>query len=281
MHKGAYVWGLLAIAGVAAVSVFLYIGLPHAASVPAQDVGPPPVLTAGNQLDVALKRPPLAAEQEAALVALATSDAGSEARPDPMTMAHFGALPEEALSDAEQMQLKQQVDIATAAVAGLDTPAEAARMGYTQASRELSGIGSHWVNWTLIDKPFDPARPSMLLYATMGGVQKLVGYSYFTKADTEPAGFAGPNDMWHKHGSICLLNGWLVSEGEGKAACPGTWLYASRLWMMHAWVNPEFPNPWGLFGMMNPGVCPDGLECKDIKAASEASVPAHEHTQGL
>lgn len=269
MHKGAYVWGVLAIVGVAAVSVFLFVGMPHAASAPAQDSGPLPVLTEGIQLDVAQKRPPLAQEQEAAINALATSDSGTEARPDPMQMAHFGALPEEALSDAEQVQLKQQVDVATAAVAGLDTPAEAARMGYTQASRELRGIGSHWVNWTLIDKPFDPAQPAMLLYATIGGVQKLVGYSYFIKSDTEPAGFAGPNDMWHKHGSICLLNGWLVSEGEDKDACPGTWLYASKLWMMHAWVNPEFKNPWGLFGMMNPLVCPDTLECEEFKEPSK------------
>lgn len=273
-----HVWGAIAVLAVAAASVYLYMKLPHSAPVPAV-AGPLPVLTSGIQLDVALTRPPLPQAQQAALDALAASDAGSAARPDPMPMAHFGPGAQEPLGTTEQAQLDAEIAAATVAAAGFDTPEEASAAGYTQASRELAGIGSHWVNWTLIDKPFDPTKPSMLLYATMGGVQKLVGYSYFVQSDTEPMGFAGPNDMWHRHGSLCILNGWLVGEGEGKAECPGTWLYASKLWMMHAWVAPEFENPWGLFGMMNPGVCPDGLECKEFKqSASQIPDMEHQHT---
>lgn len=275
MEKGMHVWGALAVLVVAAASVSLYMRLPQSA--PASAVAEPlPVLTSGIQLEVAQKRPPLPAQQQAALDALAASDPGLVARADPMQMVHAGAIKELPLSFAEQAEFEGQLALATGAVAGLDTPAEAAAAGYTQASRELPGIGSHWVNWALIDKPFDPARPAMLLYATLRGTQKLVGYSYFVKSDTEPKGFAGQNDMWHQHGSLCLLNGWLVGEGIEKSECPGTWLYGSKLWMMHAWVSPVFVNPWGIFGMMNPNVCPDGLECKDLKDA--ASMPAVDHS---
>lgn len=277
-----YVWGVVAALGVAALSLYLYMGMPEAKSDSLAQDRSLPVLTEANQLYVALKRPPLPPEQEAAVQALAKHDAHSEARPDPMTMVHGGPMPEKPLSDQEQTELKLQLANATAAVAGLDTPKEAAAMGYTQASRELAGIGSHWVNWTQISKPFDPAKPSMLLYATIDGVQKLVGYSYFIESDTEPRGFAGSNDMWHQHGSLCFVNGWLVSEGEDKAACQGDFVYASKLWMMHAWVAPEFPNPWGTFGMMNPNVCPDGLECSELKGVqSSTSEMEHQHTHGV
>ncbi len=281
MEKGMHVWGVLAAIAVAAVSVYVYMGMPQAQSKPMQD-GPLPVLTSGIQLDVALTRPPLPQAQQAALDVLAANDAGAVARPDPMPMAHFGPGAEVPLGTTEQVQLDAEIAAATVAAAGLDTPQKALAAGYTQASRELAGIGSHWVNWTLIDKPFDPAKPSMLLYATIGGVQKLVGYSYFVQSDTEPKGFAGQNDMWHRHGSLCIVNGWLVGEGEGKAECPGTWLYASKLWMMHAWVAPGFENPWGLFGMMNPNVCPDGLKCSELKGV-QSSTPEtqHKHTHGV
>lgn len=277
MRTGMHAWGLLAAAGVAAASVFLYMQLPGAAPAATQGAGPPTVFAASDQLYVAQNRPALPQEQEAAVQALAAVGEGSGAPTNLMAEEHVGPKDEEPLTSAQQTVLGQELQVATAAVAGLDTLAEASAMGYTQSSAEIEGVGAHWVNWTLIDKPFDPARPSMLLFATIGGVQRLVGYSYFVRADQEPAGFAGPNDIWHRHNSICILNGWRVFENRPKEDCPGDWLSGGDLWMLHAWVVPDFKNPWGTFGMMNPLVCPDGrqLECE---LAAKAPVPDTEHT---
>ena len=266
-----YAWGALAALGVAAASLWLM--RPALGAAPEFKVLP----SEGSSLEVALGRPPLPAAQEAALRALALRDPGTAARPYPSDMEHKGPMRELALSAEEEQALAQELAAARAAAAGLDTPAKARAAGYIQSSEGIPGIGAHWVNWTLIDKPFDPARPSMLLFATLGGRERLVGYSYFMQSDTEPEGFAGKGDEWHLHGSLCIVNGWHASEGKPKEDCPGTWLYASTLWMSHAWVVPEFESPWGVFSTYNPTVCPDGTEpqCADLRPPG--SVPGMEH----
>ena len=41
---------------------------------------------------------------------------------------------------------------------------EATALGYVRATAPSGGIGTHWVLWSQIAKPFDPATPSMLLF---------------------------------------------------------------------------------------------------------------------
>src|SRR5918993_1570997 len=70
---------------------------------------------------------------------------------------------------AEQATFDQQWATAVAAVAALDTPAELAEAGYVQAAVQGAGVGVHYVDWTRIDQPFDPARPAMVLVDERGG----------------------------------------------------------------------------------------------------------------
>src|SRR5262245_697235 len=109
-------------------------------------------------------------DQAAAIDDLA--DAVSAVAPDPHTMhhGHEHAGPETtvALGPSDLSQFNEQWQEAKAAVPGLDSAAEATAAGYTRAALPVAGIGTHWVNWTLIDAPFDPARPAMLLFDERG-----------------------------------------------------------------------------------------------------------------
>lgn len=166
---------------------------------------------------------------------------------------HGRAPPEQPLgADAELFA--RQWGAAVAASADLATPGAAAAAGYAQVSSQQQGVGTHWINWTLVDAPFNPARPSMLLFdEAPGRPTRLAGFSYWVRSSPAPAGFAGPNDAWHSHLGLCFVMGWLYLEGVASAlACPGIWLNGSDLWMLHAWVAPDMPNAAGRFAPANP-----------------------------
>lgn len=174
------------------------------------------------------------------------------------------------LSDAESARFEEEWAQALAAAESLSTMGQALSAGYTQASTEAPGIGSHWVKWSLVDQPFDPAKPSMVLLKQMrhGEDPELVGFSYLVASPDEPEGFAGPNDVWHQHHGMCFIDGWLRGEDvEARGDCADTWVDGSDLWMLHAWVSSPWSNRWGLFADMNPALCgrkpltPDIVQC--------------------
>jgi hypothetical protein len=149
------------------------------------------------------------------------------------------------------------------------TPQQATSAGYVQAAPFNSGVGAHWIKWSLVGKPFDPARPSMLLFDGLPGhAVRLVGFAYWVESANQPAGFAGSNDHWHRHAGLCFsTDGWLDKQGvKTKDGCNGYWLNGRNLWMLHAWVVPGFPNRWGRLAPTNPALCPpptkDVLACQ-------------------
>lgn len=205
-------------------------------------------------------------EQAAAIDHLA--GASSPVAPDPHTMhhdhEHGGPETTVPLGPAQRSRLNEQWQEAQTAVPALDSAVEATAAGYTRAALPVAGIGTHWVNWTLIDAPFDPARPAMLLFDERGESAVLVGFSYWIHSTTEPEGFAGGNDMWHRHTNLCIVNGWVDRERASPAACAGRVLAGSDLWMLHAWVVPGWENRWGDFAVHNPALCPRPEGTPDI-----------------
>ena len=144
--------------------------------------------------------------------------------------------------------------------------ARAARnAGYVLASRALPGIGAHWVKWSLVDRPFDPSQPAMLLTDGNGPDAPVVGLSYFVRSRTRPAGFAEAAAPWHQHAGLCLVRGRLVAESVTRRAdCAGgdgDLLAGRDLWMLHAWVVRDRANPWGAFAPINPALCPTRASC--------------------
>jgi hypothetical protein len=178
--------------------------------------------------------------------------------------------PPEPLSGETLASFEQEWAQAVGAAEEIATLERAVALGYAQASTEALGLGSHWVKWSLVDKPFDPARPSMLLFEDMrhGQPPELVGFSYWVASPHEPEGFAGPNDRWHSHHGLCFVDGWLRSEDiEKREDCSDTWIDGSDLWMLHAWPVARWDNSWGLFADINRALCgrkpltPDIVTC--------------------
>jgi hypothetical protein len=167
--------------------------------------------------------------------------------------------------------LAGELRAAAQAACRLRSPEDASRAGYLLSSSYTQGVGTHWINWRLVDAPFDAARPSMLLFAPRRGETTLVGLSYWTRtADGDaPEGFSGTADHWHAHDGLCFdARGALDRENVATSAeCDGAWLNGSDIWMLHAWVVPGQPNPWGLFAPMNPVLCdrnvPDVSRCPE------------------
>jgi len=168
------------------------------------------------------------------------------------------------LTTTEREQFEREWAVAVDRVPALDTPEEASAAGYVRAAVQGAGVGVHWVNWTLIDKPFNPTRPAMLLFDERGGRRDLVGFSYWLRAEA-PEGFAGRNDVWHRHTNLCIVNGWVDREmTQSAASCAGDMLAGSDLWMLHAWVVPAWDNRWGQFATLHPALCPAMTEAPDI-----------------
>lgn len=154
--------------------------------------------------------------------------------------------------------LAEQIAVAVTALPRLDTVAEVEAQGYVQASNVSDGSGAHWVKWTLVDKPFDPENPSMLLFdeLTRGEPMELIAYSYWVASDGPPEGFPGSTDEWHPHVGMCFENGWLKDDNlPDRRSCPGDWINGSDLWMLHAWIVPGVENVYGQFAVVNPLLC--------------------------
>lgn len=209
----------------------------------------------------------LSPENQAALAALV---AASPDALDPEHLTHdvaghdvWGPVAEPPLDPDTAAVLAEQWNVAVAAAAELATPEQALAAGYQRSAAELPGIGAHFVRWDLVDEPFDPARPSMLLFDESSvRPDRLAGFSYWVRSPgVAPEGFAGDADHWHMHHGMCFVDGMLHEEEVADPAdCDGDWLAGTDLWMGHAWVNPEVPNPWGRFAPRNPAVCPAASE---------------------
>ena len=152
------------------------------------------------------------------------------------------------------------------------TTGDAKRAGYVVSASYTEGVGTHWTNWRLVDAPFDPARPAMLLYGPRLGKTQLVGFSYWvrTRDSVEPVGFAGPSDKWHRHFGLCFDRDGLLQHEDVRSPllCDGVYLNGADMWMLHAWIVPGAANPWGLFAPLNPQLCrrnvADIVRCPEV-----------------
>lgn len=175
----------------------------------------------------------------------------------------WGPVPEPVLDAVTAAALEEQWSAAVAAAEQLATPTDAEAAGYQRAAAEIPGIAAHFVRWDLVDAPFDPARPSMVLSdESTARPARLAGFSYWTRSvGAAPEGFAGDGDHWHMHHGLCFQDGMLSGEEiVDPADCDGDWLAGTDRWMGHGWVNPDVPNPWGRFAPRNPAVCPGPSE---------------------
>jgi hypothetical protein len=170
---------------------------------------------------------------------------------------HGDSPTETELTAEERQTLTSQWATATAAVPLYDTLEEAEAAGYVKGSSLTDGAGSHWIKWSLVDRPFDPAQPSMLLMDELvrGNGPELIAFSYWVASAEQPEGFAGDDDQWHRHLDLCFDNGYIVDQDVPRNECHGDWINGTDLWMLHTWVVPGVENRLGQFANVNPLLC--------------------------
>jgi len=161
------------------------------------------------------------------------------------------------LTEAEVQAFNAQWDAAVASAPTVDTIQEAEAAGYILASGHSDGAGVHYVKWSIVDRPFNPVKPSMLLFDELvrGEPMELIAYSYWVSSDETPEGFVGDEDTWHRHLGVCFVNGYIKDENVLREQCGGDWVNGMDLWMLHAWVVPGLENDYGRFHTVNPFLC--------------------------
>jgi hypothetical protein len=156
--------------------------------------------------------------------------------------------------------LADQLVTARQTAMGRPTVAEALLDGYQMVVPYVPLIGAHYMKFSLVDGKFDVTKPEMLLYDGTAPDSKIVGLSYYVRGDSEPSGFAGPNDHWHRHIGLCVsLKSFSVIGGEKTtpaecAAMGGRKADGSDFWMVHAWVVPAWDSPQGVFSAEHQGL---------------------------
>ena len=225
-------------------------------------------------VEVALSSTPLANDQRSALHVLASPtatglvDAPATHGHESMHGGHGQAGAESMPTSAPSDELQHELAVARRAASRLMKEARLSDAGYYLGSYYSPGVGTHYIDWTLVGEPFDPARPSMVLVDTTPGHRRqLAGFSYWVRSEEPPEGFAGDADMWHNHRGLCFVDGVLTRENvPTPAECAGEWIDGHDLWMLHTWVVPGYENPNGVFAASNRQLCPprkgiDALFC--------------------
>jgi hypothetical protein len=201
---------------------------------------------------------PSPASERDALDALAALDATGSPAAEHDHEAHRldAPPPTSAVTGEAGARLARELDAARDRAIDLASASDALAAGYELGSPYAPGVGAHFVKWSLIDAPFDPARPSMLLYDGNGPGARLLGFSYWVASSSPPEGFTGGSDTWHRHFGLCIVDGQTRGEDLARAAqcARGTYLDGRNLWMLHAWVAPGPANRWGIFAAANPAV---------------------------
>ena len=167
-------------------------------------------------------------------------------------------------------ETKAQVDVVIKWAKKYKTGADAAKDGWTQATKSLYGIGAHWlkggaVGFTKMAKGVDITAPNVLLFDGEGPTAKLAGVSWIIGSNTDPEGFVGPDDHWHRHSSVCFQTSTLlvISEGDAKGSpinlsaegCKrnkGILFPISNLTMMHLWIGDGYMGKGPLFAHNHP-----------------------------
>jgi hypothetical protein len=164
---------------------------------------------------------------------------------------------------------KAQLDIARAIIERYPTAADAERDGWHRATTNLRGIAAHFLKsgvrgFLTMDEAFDVNDPEILLFDGEGPDAPIVGISYLVSSPTNPDGFAGKWDTWHRHDAVCFAGGYVIGELGGhadskinmtEAACNaqgGMSFPIANLTMLHVWMKPGLESANGVFSHDHP-----------------------------
>ncbi|HLM63223.1 MAG TPA: hypothetical protein VK306_02910 [Acidimicrobiales bacterium] len=180
-----------------------------------------------------------------------------------------------AIDARTQAALDEQLDVTRRLAEEFPTIADAEAAGYRRAGPFAPGLGTHYIaagisttDTGLLDA--EALRRPTLIYDGLDPGSPLSGFMYLVASDTEPEGFAGPNDHWHYHEAVCIVaraDGGVDTPfgadlpGVTSAMCDevGGAFIENTGYMVHVWTVPGYETEAGTFTEINPRVtCPDG-----------------------
>jgi hypothetical protein len=188
--------------------------------------------------------------------------------------------PYQPLDKATAAKLARQLHEAKVVAMRYPTVASATAAGYRlvgggfgpgSGAHYIGGVGGYSLN-------FDPNHPLALIYDGIHPKSKMVGLMYYSLSKNAPAGFAGPNDHWHRHSGVCMGPGGAVlfppdsDVTARKCAIAKGFYMAITGWMVHTWVVPGWSSPDGVFSHENPRLtCADGTFHTDAVGRCQGS----------
>ena len=178
--------------------------------------------------------------------------------------------PDQPLDATTRAQLAAQLMAARNVALRYPTVQDALGAGYRLAGGFAPGTGAHYISYSGLSGPgpVDVEHPEAYIYDGTSPTSRVVGLMYYAMTKTQPDGFAGPNDHWHRHQGVCVqysrngINVPLPADTDVTAAqcqaVQGSFLGVTG-WMVHAWVVPSWESPLGVFSHSNPNLrCADG-----------------------
>ena len=178
------------------------------------------------------------------------------------------AIPDKPLDPNTHTVLAAQLVDARAAAMKYPTVADAVRAGFVLAGGFSPLTGAHYMDFSHSVGTFDPSYPGAYIYDGTNPTSKIIGLMYLGSDVNPPAGFAGPNDHWHRHANTCVIFGsggiqvpFPADSSVTPAQCDGVHGTFMRrtIWMVRAWVVPGWESPSGVFSHDNSDVvCANG-----------------------
>jgi hypothetical protein len=181
------------------------------------------------------------------------------------------------LDPATRLLLQHQLTLARQAAMQYPTVKDAEAAGWRRSGPFAPGLGAHYFNFGggsgfagigVLDDA-QVMHPISLIYDGTKPDSRIAGLMYYSATMRIPQGFAGPNDIWHYHTNVCIVNGangsidtpFGADTTVTQAMCQSVHggLLQKTQWMLHAWVVPGYDSPEGVFSHDNAAItCSDG-----------------------
>ncbi len=194
-----------------------------------------------------------------------------------LTNGHHSEIVNQPMSPATRTELKRQLAITQRVAQRYPTVAAAEAAGYTRAGPYSPGLGTHYTIQSPAALNFDGVMtdeelrtPLSIIYEGSAPDSEVAGFMYYATTSTAPEGFAGDNDVWHYHESICIKMaagggidapfGADLPVTEAQCGAVGGFMIDSTQYMVHVWSVPGWNDvEAGVFAEVNPALdCEDG-----------------------
>jgi hypothetical protein len=180
------------------------------------------------------------------------------------------------LSADDRRELSREMNIARETALQYPTLADAEKAGLRRAGSFSPGLGTHMISYLNSSYGAGTApmtddqirHPLAWIYDGTKPDSPIAGLFYSANA-ANPAGFAGPNDVWHQHTNVCITqssNGGVdaplgADHDATVAQCDavGGRLITVTGPLLHVWVVPGYEDAQGVYAHLNPAItCNDG-----------------------